>query len=77
MGLHQRLAGRSDVRFTSNSTIVDAPKGIRDTMAYMDFTVSFYNTAPAKVRLYVNEPREDSYVSSSDWVMLCLPGEYE
>lgn len=74
--LRENYPDCSDISFTSTSSVVDAPKGVRDTLAYMDFTVPFYNGESTKVRLYVEEPSETSYVSSDDWAMICLPDEY-
>ena len=66
----------SDVKYVSTSTIPDAPTNISDTLAYMDFTATFDNTEPTKVRLYVEASDSSSIVDSDDWTLICLPEEY-
>lgn len=64
------------VGFTDRTAIPDAPGNIGDTLAYMDFTVPFYNGGSTTVRLYVEADSYDSIVYSDAWAMLCLPNEY-
>ena len=66
----------TDIQFVSRSTIPDAPRNISDTLAYWDFTATFDNAEPTKVRLYVEGKYANDMVLSDHWTMICRPDEY-
>ena len=66
----------TDIQFVSRSTIPDAPSNISDTLAYWDFTATFNNIEPTKVRLYVEGKYIGDMAGGDDWTLICRPDEY-
>ena len=61
----------TDIQFVSRSTIPDAPSNISDTLAYWDFTATFNNIEPTKVRLYVEGKYIGDMAGGDDWTLIC------